>query len=397
MKNRYWAALLGVVLLTSSGVALRASVSEDRTLVASRLLEEIGRAAQSYRSRQQLASQGSRAKADLAELKEQLAHIEKEQEIARANIAGLQEAWAMLEAAGVRKDHVSKADAVRRARQRTVVSLLQRRYLASLQTPVQRILSTPTNVVLERAWARDAMSMSDAVQSGRVLLPELSAALIRLDVLTIAAATLKEDIAETTLIVERAEKEMTSIRAITRDVHEQILRMQSALARIDAQLRSKSERALIEKGLLSPRDGAVHAASPDLLWPVDGPISAGFHNASYRQFFGVPHEGIDIVVPQETPVRSAAEGIVFLVRDGGELGYTYVLIGHRGGVASLYGHLFQTSVTAGQRVEAGQEIGLSGGTPGTYGAGPMTTAAHLHFEVIRDGENIDPVSVLPSR
>jgi murein DD-endopeptidase MepM/ murein hydrolase activator NlpD len=118
-------------------------------------------------------------------------------------------------------------------------------------------------------------------------------------------------------------------------------------------------------------------------------------DADYKKQFGVPHLGEDIVVPQASAVYAAADGIVFLVRDGGLTGYSYILIGHRDGYATLYGHVSQALVAAGQEVTAGQQIALSGGTPGMHGSGPMTTAAHLHFEVIRAGVNIDPKSVLP--
>ena len=120
-------------------------------------------------------------------------------------------------------------------------------------------------------------------------------------------------------------------------------------------------------------------------------------NKSYRGFFGVDHQGVDIVVPQGTPVRAAADGVVFLARDGGQTGYSYVLVGHRGGTATLYGHLSQISVVTGQDINHGQVLGLSGGTPGTYGAGPMTTGAHLHLEVIQKGTHVDPLLLLPSR
>ncbi len=199
-------------------------------------------------------------------------------------------------------------------------------------------------------------------------------------------------------MVQHSDAVLAQIQQITKDVHDQVLKMQSDLARVDARLKSKAERALIEKGLLDPStlsSNTVVNHTPAFHWPAYGPVSAGFMNAAYKKIFGVPHLGQDIVVPQGSPVYAAADGVVFLVRDGGLKGYSYILIGHRDGYATLYGHISQALVSAGQEVVAGQNIALSGGKPGTHGAGPMTTAAHLHFEVIRAGTNVDPKSVLP--
>jgi murein DD-endopeptidase MepM/ murein hydrolase activator NlpD len=52
-------------------------------------------------------------------------------------------------------------------------------------------------------------------------------------------------------------------------------------------------------------------------------------------------------------------------------------------------------VEEGQLVQPGDVIGLSGGAPGTRGAGWMTTGAHLHFEVLENGEHVDPLDHLP--
>jgi murein DD-endopeptidase MepM/ murein hydrolase activator NlpD len=198
-------------------------------------------------------------------------------------------------------------------------------------------------------------------------------------------------------LITRSDEQLEHIKAIMDEVHDQVLKLQGELARIDARLKAKAERALIEKGLLDPASAGNNAPSPrpQFSWPVYGHVSAGFHNESYKKHFGVPHHGQDIVVGQDTPVKSAADGVVFLVRDGGAAGYSYILIGHRGGYATLYGHLAGFAVKAGDDVVAGQVIASSGGTPGTYGAGPMTTGAHLHFEVIKAGVNVDPMTVLP--
>lgn len=217
---------------------------------------------------------------------------------------------------------------------------------------------------------------------------------------------LQQEYLETQAVLERAEQTTTlseeqlgEIKQTVTQVHDDVLRMQAELARIDARIRARAERALIEKGLKAPQPGRHSsgeiAGKAQFSWPAYGRISAGFLNAAYRKFFGVPHHGADIVVAQGTSVAAAADGVVFLVRDGGTTGYTYVLVGHRDGYATLYGHLSAVAVAAGQDVNRGQVIGLSGGAPGTHGAGLMTTAAHLHFEVIQNGVNVDPISVLP--
>ena len=189
------------------------------------------------------------------------------------------------------------------------------------------------------------------------------------------------------------------VREILAEVEHDVYRMQSQLRRIDARLRRQAERTLIEKGLMSARPGQhskgyTMTDTAVFLWPVHGVISAGYQDEDYHDHFGFEHDGIDIAVVQGTPVRSAATGIVFVARDGGETGYSYVIVAHRSGYATLYGHLFEIHVEPGQEISAGEIIGLSGGTPGTYGAGPFTTGAHLHFEVLWRGENRDPMMFL---
>lgn len=204
-----------------------------------------------------------------------------------------------------------------------------------------------------------------------------------------------EDAQET---VARSTASMQSAQGIMADVHAQVLRLQGELARIDARLRIKAERELVAIGLLDPEDrqNARMASAENFLWPAHGRVSAGFLDEAYRAHFGVPHHGMDIVVPQSSPVFAAAQGVVFIVRDGGETGYTYVLVGHRGGYATLYGHLSAVTVQAGQEIGAGSVIGFSGGEPKTRGSGPLTTGAHLHFEMLLNGKNIDPLTILPT-
>ena len=60
----------------------------------------------------------------------------------------------------------------------------------------------------------------------------------------------------------------------------------------------------------------------------------------------------------------------------------------------MYGHLSELLVSENDFVKAGQIIGMSGGTPGTKGAGYLTTGAHLHFEILRSGRYEDPLNYL---
>lgn len=89
--------------------------------------------------------------------------------------------------------------------------------------------------------------------------------------------------------------------------------------------------------------------------------------------WGRLHEGVDLAAPNRTPIRAAGNGVV--VAAGPEQGYgNAVLIDHQDGYLTHYAHLSVISVTMGQEVAAGQQIGLEGSTG--HATGP-----HLHFEV----------------
>jgi murein DD-endopeptidase MepM/ murein hydrolase activator NlpD len=289
-----------------------------------------------------------------------------------------------------------------------LMRLVRERYVNSVLTPDASAKSVIVQTVLQAAAGSDATdAASNELTQLRFLgdLVDAQNAMQKIPVLlhqrdlTLAAYNDADRAYEDAVTTAQVSGDvLTQIQQITQDVHDQVLKVQGQLARIDAQLKSKAERALIEKGLLDPttlQHGTLQSAAPDFHWPAYGPVSAGFLDADYKKHFGVPHLGMDIVVPQSSPVYAAADGIVFLVRDGGATGYSYILIGHQDGYATLYGHVSKALVQAGQEITAGEQIALSGGTPGMHGSGPMTTAAHLHFEVIRGGVNINPRSVLP--
>ena len=145
-------------------------------------------------------------------------------------------------------------------------------------------------------------------------------------------------------------------------------------------------------------DGESILTSQDksLSWPVSPALglTAFFRDAAYQKALGIPHNAIDIRLPTGSRIRSAANGVVSKVVDNG-FAYSYVIISHPDRITTLYGHLSEISVTEGEIVRQGQVIGLSGGIPGTKGAGWLTTGAHLHFEVLQNFVYADPLDYLP--
>lgn len=145
---------------------------------------------------------------------------------------------------------------------------------------------------------------------------------------------------------------------------------------------------------LQAQDKITQNGAVDFGWPVPSHyINAYFHDTEYPFINVFQHSGIDIRAAYGTPIRAAASGYIGKARTCTVAScYAYVLIIHTGTISTLYGHMSRILVSNDAYVTKGDIIGYSGGTPGTVGAGPFVTGAHLHFEVRLNGI---PVNALP--
>ncbi|MFQ5538401.1 MAG: M23 family metallopeptidase [Gemmatimonadota bacterium] len=126
--------------------------------------------------------------------------------------------------------------------------------------------------------------------------------------------------------------------------------------------------------------GADDSALP-VSWPLTEP---GLVTQRLLDDAGGEHSGIDIAVPTDSYIRAAGSGTVREVGEDEVYG-RYVIVDHRDGYSTLYGHASLTLVEAGQPVRKNEVIALSGSTG-------RSTAPHLHFEVLLNGEALDPLS-----
>ncbi|HOP40033.1 MAG TPA: M23 family metallopeptidase [Geobacteraceae bacterium] len=115
--------------------------------------------------------------------------------------------------------------------------------------------------------------------------------------------------------------------------------------------------------------------------PVEGVISSPV-GLRYDPIDGMlrNHTGVDIAVPDGTPIKPVAPGIILYSGTRGGYG-NLVIIEHEGGMTTLYAHNRANLVIRGDRVDKNTTIALSGSTG-------RSTGPHLHFEAWLDGQNI---------
>jgi murein DD-endopeptidase MepM/ murein hydrolase activator NlpD len=125
-------------------------------------------------------------------------------------------------------------------------------------------------------------------------------------------------------------------------------------------------------------------------WPVEGKFSSGFGmrihpQTGMKQF----HSGVDLSAPNGTPVHATADGIVSFA-DWSKGNGKIVVLEHGHGFTTVYAHNSRIDVKAGQTVKRGQVIAATGATGNA-------TGPHVHYEVWKGGNYVNPTSFMGGR
>lgn len=151
----------------------------------------------------------------------------------------------------------------------------------------------------------------------------------------------------------------------------------------------KAEKEREEKLKAARAAEAKRASLDGYVLPVDdASVSTGYQQGGGMWSSG-SHTGIDFHAGMNTPVKSVAAGEVVEAGNGGAYGNN-IVVKHKDGTYTQYGHLNSIGVSVGQSVKSGEQIGLSGSTGNSSGP-------HLHFEARSGadyGSDMDPIAYL---
>ena len=196
-----------------------------------------------------------------------------------------------------------------------------------------------------------------------------------------AIASVKQDVINTRVgyAGTRADK-----RRALASVREQRQHLEGDLSALKAQQAKITATLQKAQGTVPP--GPIRHGSGQLIWPVNGPITSPFCE---KRAWESCHPGIDIGVPDGTPIRAAAAGRVALLQSASASGGygNFTCIQHTGALSTCYAHQSRFATSMGASVSQGQVIGYSGCTGLCFGP-------HLHFEVRINGSVVNPMNYL---
>jgi murein DD-endopeptidase MepM/ murein hydrolase activator NlpD len=184
--------------------------------------------------------------------------------------------------------------------------------------------------------------------------------------------------------VARLEDERARVTALARDLsqaEQQYARVRQLLG-VEG---GTTGQEVVLPPLRSEDEPGIAPVSTQATWPSAWPLTRpGFITQMRNNPDEGLHPGLDIAVAADSYIRAAGAGVV---RDAGtdEVYGHFILIDHGDGLESMYGHASRLFVNSGDRVERNEVIALSGSTG-------RSTAPHLHFEIRKDGQPVDPLA-----
>lgn len=182
------------------------------------------------------------------------------------------------------------------------------------------------------------------------------------------------------------QKQLAAEKAAAEQAAQKAAAEKAAAEKAAAAAKAAAEKAAQQKQQTSSSSGGgstssgsqssqTTASASGFLWPiasshrVTSPFGWRTHPITGRQHL---HGGIDIAAPNGTPIMASKAGVVVISQYGSSYG-NYVVLSHPDGTRTLYAHMSQRSVSAGDTVSQGQTVGLVGSTG-------SSTGNHLHFE-----------------
>ena len=182
------------------------------------------------------------------------------------------------------------------------------------------------------------------------------------------------------------QKQLAAEKAAAEQAAQKAAAEKAAAEKAAAAAKAAAEKAAQQKQQTSSPSGGgstssgsqssqTTASASGCLWPiasshrVTSPFGWRTHPITGRQHL---HGGIDIAAPNGTPILAAKAGVVVISQYGSSYG-NYVVLSHPDGTRTLYAHMSQRNVSAGDTVRQGQTVGLVGSTG-------SSTGNHLHFE-----------------
>ncbi|WP_239615901.1 murein hydrolase activator EnvC family protein [Cohnella mopanensis] len=186
-------------------------------------------------------------------------------------------------------------------------------------------------------------------------------------------ATLEQDEKDKEVLISKLSKEIEDLEEISEEAERQL----TELAKQASALQAKKNR--IKNYYKGGKLGMPLKAE----YRMSSPFGYRIHPITGKKKL---HAGMDMAAPKGTQVYAAETGVVTVAQTVSGYG-NCIIIDHGGGLLTLYGHLSAIQVKTGETVKRGEKIGLVGSTG-------QSTGNHLHFEVRKNGDPVDPVPYL---